>query len=116
MLDSNKDFEGNLLATFQTVPRRAYREMSGKGDPAANDVTLGGCHFFSLQAVKALDNLSNRIKWHSYAHLSMKRPINRRSRASIRVSHLTQATPYQPGTINRSGAPCRSESGSPFSS
>src|SRR5450432_1036589 len=32
----------------------------------------------------------------------------------ISVSHLTDATAYQPGTTSRSGAPCRTGSGSPF--
>ena len=30
------------------------------------------------------------------------------------VSHLTEATAYQPGTTSRSGYPCRAGSGSPF--
>ena len=36
----------------------------------------------------------------------MKRPSYGRSRISIRESHLTLATPYQPGAISRTGPPC----------
>ena len=44
----------------------------------------------------------------------MNRPRNRRGLSSIRSSHLTLATPYQPGTIRRTGKPWSRDRSAPF--
>ena len=46
----------------------------------------------------------------------MKRPMNRLSCISMRFSHLTLATPYQSGTIRRSGKPFAAGKAAPFMS
>ncbi len=43
-----------------------------------------------------------------------KYPLKGRSSTSIRLSHFTEATPYQPGTNSRSGKPWLGSSVSPF--
>ena len=52
--------------------------------------------------------------WMNVYGFVRKKPRNEWSIREIRVTHLTDPIPYQPGTMTRTGNPWEGVSGSPF--
>ena len=79
-------------------------------DNTLYDVYLKPWYKYAQAGGRAIMSAHN-VRYQRACHL----PRNRSDCTRMCEGHLTLATPYHPGTTNRSGAPCSRVNGCPFS-
>ena len=98
------------VPSWRTKPSTSWRSPT-RVTRAMTDLTRSRDTSVSCHTVSPPISSDHRVRYHRACHL----PRNRSDCTRMWESHFTLLTPYQPGTRSRSGEPCSTVRGAPFS-